>query len=273
MERQIPYTEMESSLPFPDSKRVIFNKNPLAEVICQLRFPPVLEIVSKDPADFQNDIRGEYPLYVREEAAGLPKEVADLLGRLPIPRAVDEVTHKFSTEDGGRTISLTREFVAVTEKAYRHWEGFRHEVDQAKVALEKWYKPAFYSRLGLRYRDVIRRSDMGIEDEPWESLVKPAVIGLLGEPGIRDKIRNANCVTLVDLSDHIPGGVARIQNGLASQDGEEVYVVDVDFFTEERSPSDGVVGVLDGFNRLAGNLFRWAITPKLHAALDPSDVD
>lgn len=276
MQTHIPYVQMESalaSLPFPESKRVIYQKNPLAEVICQLRFPAILEIGSKDPADFQNEIRRTYPLYVREESAGLPKEVADLLGRLPIPRPRDDVTHKFASEDASRLISLTREFVAVSDRAYRRWEDFRSQVERAKTAVEKWYSPGFYSRLGLRYRDLIQRSKLGLEDVPWEALIHPSVIGLLGEQNIRDRIHSANSVAVIDLDDHVKGGIARVQHGLGQADGEETYVIDVDFFTEERSPCDGVFDGLNTFNRLAGNLFRWAVTDKLHAALEPEDIN
>ena len=54
-------------MPFPESERVVFRRNTLAEVICQLRFPPILEIAAKDPAAFQEQIRAEYPLYQRNQ--------------------------------------------------------------------------------------------------------------------------------------------------------------------------------------------------------------
>ena len=49
-------------MPFPDATRVIFDANPLDEVICQVKFPPILRIET-DPAAFQDQIRAEYPNY------------------------------------------------------------------------------------------------------------------------------------------------------------------------------------------------------------------
>lgn len=277
---------MDSALapaPFPESKRVIYQKNPLVEVICQLRFPPILEISSKDPADFQNEIRQAYPLYDKEEAGGLPKEVAgglpkevaDLLERLSAPRLSEEITHKFANEDSKRVISLTRDFVAVSDRSYQRWETFRLEVERAKAALEEWYRPGFYSRIGLRYRDIISRRELGLQDVPWEELIHPSVIGLQAESDIRERVRNIRGYALIDLSDQVAGGLAHIRHGLveAGESGEAGYMIDADFFTEERSTHHGVFDTLDKFNRLAGNFFRWAITPRLHEALEPEYID
>ena len=49
-------------MPFPEATRVIYHKNPLTDVICQLRFPPILKIDSEIPSLFQDTIREQYPL-------------------------------------------------------------------------------------------------------------------------------------------------------------------------------------------------------------------
>ena len=60
---------------FPSSPREIYEKAPLIQVVCQLRFPPVLRIESQIPADFQERIRARFPLFERNSpplAAPLP---------------------------------------------------------------------------------------------------------------------------------------------------------------------------------------------------------
>ena len=52
---------MEEEMPFPEAKRIIYRKNPLDQVICQLRFPPILKIDAEVPAKFQDRIRGDFP--------------------------------------------------------------------------------------------------------------------------------------------------------------------------------------------------------------------
>ena len=120
-------------MPFPESERVVYQHNPLVEVICQLRFPTILEIGATAPAAFQKKIRSIYPLYQRDDPSTVfPKERARFLEGFSFPRTAELLTHKFLTEDGQRFISLTQEFVAVTEKQYRRWEDFRQQVYVAK---------------------------------------------------------------------------------------------------------------------------------------------
>lgn len=264
---------------FPESPRVVYQNNPLEEVLCQLRFPAILQISTVDPAGFQNRIRDRYPLYTRQEEVGfpkeIPKEIAEVLAHLPFPKPSEDIIHKFLIDDSSRLISLTRGFLAITDRKYRRWEDFSAEVLLAMSALEEEYHPAFYSRIGLRYVDVISRTKLGLEGEPWGSLINPAVAGVLGENGVSAAVRETKSEVLFELNeDPVTKGFAKLRHGLVNpQDGGDAYLFDVDFFTTERSSSTDVAGILHRFNRLAGYLFRWAITPKLAEALRPMAMD
>jgi hypothetical protein len=48
---------IEDPSPFPESERIIYAKNPLESVICQLRFPAILKISSEPPVEFQETLR------------------------------------------------------------------------------------------------------------------------------------------------------------------------------------------------------------------------
>lgn len=266
-------------MPFPESKRVVYQKNPLLEVICQLQFPTILEISAADPAGFQKKVRPRYPLYSREEEGGIPKgipkEIADIVAHLPIARPPEDAPHRFLTEDSSRFISLTREFLAVADRKYTRWEDFRREIELAKTALEEEYPPAFYSRIGLRYVDIIDKVDLGLGDEPWDSLMNSSIAGILGAKELYHAVRQIYGEALMECDDEtVPRGFARLRHGLVERpDGGQVYRIDADFFTTERSTGDDVSRVLERFNRLAGNFFRWAITPKLQEALEPREID
>ena len=264
-------------MTFPESPRVIYKQNPLEEVLCQLRFPTILEIKTVDPAAFQNEIRSRYPLYSKEGddsllsgSLGLPKEVADIVAQFPIARR-ESVTHKFLTESSERYISLAPEFLAVTETDYTRWEDFKAQIALAMKAVETEYHPSFYSRIGLRYVDIIDKANIGLSEATWDSLINPAVIGMLGAPDVGDRVREISSIVLIELDDEVVrGGGVRVRHGLVkAEDDREVYKIDVDSFTAERSGSKDVLRILDIFNRLAGNFFRWAITDKLRDALGP----
>lgn len=261
-------------MPFPESNRVIYQKNPLSEVICQIRFPTILEIGFQDPSEFQRKIRSGYPLYERADATPpISKEVSGLLAGLPVHRSGEYITHNFLTENSNRFISLNRDFLAITEKRYQRWEDFRKEIKTAQVTLEEIYQPSFYSRIGLRYQDVIYKDRLGLESESWNSLVNPSFIGVLGASEVRDHIEDIRTQAVIRIGE-VQGGFVTLRHGLIrrSQNGEEVYMIDADFFTEDRGATKDVFDVLDRFNRLAGNFFRWAITPRLREALEPVEV-
>lgn len=261
-------------MPFPSSERVLFKKNPLEEVICQLRFPTILAIGSESPVAFQNKIRSGYPLYEREDSP-LPKEVVQLLGSLSPSKSIEEtVNHKFITEDSRRLISLAPDFVAISEYKYERWNFFYEEFVKAQRALEEIYQPTFYSRIGLRYRDVIDKEKIGLRDTSWPDLLQPPLIGLLGIPDLTAQIHTIKTEATIGIEE-VSGGWVTIRHGIVirRETGKRLYVIDADFYTEERRRSEDVAGILGAFNKISGNLFRWAITPKLHAALEPIPID
>lgn len=267
-------------MPFPESERVIFRNNPLNHVICQLRFPSILAIGARDPAGFQDHLRAEYPLYEKEEQEPpeISEELTELLSSVGVSAPWRSFRHSFSTEDGTRIIKLSRDFVSVTENDYTEWDHLREEIQRAKTALEEEYTPPFYQRVGLRYQDVIDREAIGLEGAPWDALLDPALIGMLGPGFVRDEIDQVYTQASVNLADVVEDGSVTLRHGLADlerENGEsdDVYVIDADFFTTSKSEGNDVLDILDQFNRLAGNLFRWAITDTLRDALDPMDVD
>ncbi|MDE2721836.1 MAG: TIGR04255 family protein [Gemmatimonadota bacterium] len=267
---------MSEIYPFPPKQqRVIYEQNPLAEVICQIRFPKILRIATEEPAIFQEKIRDMYPLYdvgKPKIAEDLPANVSDMLARFE--RGSIESIYKFLTADETRLISLASEFVALTDKNYVRWESFYKQFDLGKDALEDIYKPAFYTRIGLRYKDVIDLNALGLANKNWDDLLNPRLIGLLGLPEISAQPREIKSIAALDLGlQDINDARVTLRHGFSKTDDGEIYVIDADFFTTERSYPDGVSPILSRFNRIAGDLFRWAISDELHDVLGPKPVE
>jgi uncharacterized protein (TIGR04255 family) len=101
---------------FPKAPRVIYKKNPLDRVICQLRFPPILRIDTGIPAQFQERIRKEFPDFCEKEELILPQQIrqefpVELLGRI-MPSQTKN--YEFSSENAVWKVNLTRTFIALS---------------------------------------------------------------------------------------------------------------------------------------------------------------
>lgn len=261
-------------MPIPDTQRVIYNNTPLESVICQLRFPPILKIDSVLPTDFQEKIRTVYPLFEETERKfpipqGLPKILGnELTGKL----GLGPKSYNFKTADEKWTVALTREFIALSTVDYQQWENFREKFLIIFNALNEIYKPSFFIRVGLRYRDVIRRSKIGLstEEDLWAGLLNPLVIGALGSPDLGTAIEEFSNNLVVKLENG--NGLVRIRHGLAEakDNKEECYLIDCDYFSDDKTEVNNVIQRLDRFNGEERKFFRWCINDKLHQAMDPT---
>ena len=174
---------------------------------------------------------------------------------------------QFLSRDKNWTVSLFRDFLALSCSSYKRWEDFQDHFEGPFAALNEEYSPAFFNRIGLRYRNVIRRQKLGLESVPWSELLKPPICGELATPYIRDNIEEAARELLIQLGD---GRKVRLVHWLIQK--EDAYVIDADFFIESEVEAGNVTSQLNTFNRESGRLIRWAITDKLHAAMGPTDA-
>lgn len=259
-------------MPFPASPRIIYEKNPLVEVICQLKFPPILRIDADLPSAFQELVRESYPLFEgrQELQLALPPALAQFVG---IESGLGGgKNHQFTSGDGNWVVNLTRDFLALTCRRYERWEQFKDHLGRPVHGLLDLYSPAFFSRIGLRYRDVIKRSQLGLDGVPWSDLLTPQIAGELSSGDIAGDIEHAASEVVIRFAEGL--GKAHLRHGLvrAGSEGETCYLIDTDFFTEERTEVANYDAILDRFKQQAARLFRWCITDRLHRAMGPQPI-
>lgn len=256
---------------FPEAPRVIYDRSPLNEVICQLRFPAILRIDTQLPAEFQEAIRGTFPHYEKTQAAGLqqiPQQVMEMMGA---PFAA--VTHQFGSGDGSSRITLTKDSLALSAGSYERWEIFSTHLKQAVGALVTHYAPSFYTRIGLRYSNVIRRSALKLQGCPWSKLIRPEILAEMGLPQWEDRVEDARRAVRVRMLDDV--GSIFFQHGLAQVQGQEeiCYLLDFDFYTDKKTELGDAGPTIERFHQRSGRAFRWCITDFLHDAMGPRQLD
>src|ERR1044071_6434945 len=97
---------------FRDYKRVIYDNNPLVEVILQVRYPTLLRLQTEVPSAFQEKVLEQYPLYQFEELLELVPPPAP--GTSPVFRELK--VHRFLSSDKNWRASLSAESVSVSTK-------------------------------------------------------------------------------------------------------------------------------------------------------------
>lgn len=263
-------------MPFPESPRVAYRKNPLREVACELRFPDNLEISNSKPVEFQKHIKAEFPFYHEEKANVVVQ------GGVPVPNKIIEALvarigadsptrYRFTSSDGQSVLVLGQNQLILKVGAYPSWLSFKEKLEVVGEALRAVYPAPFYTRSGVRYINVIDPELLGIRGVSWNKLLKTSLLGLIG--GLDGVIaRSSKTEIQFDLQlPSLPGGRAVIRHGLTGKngDGNTCYLIDMDLYTRERSQDEDVFGRLELLSREAGKLFRFVIRDELVKALEP----
>jgi uncharacterized protein (TIGR04255 family) len=266
-------------MKLPDYERVIYKRNPLVEVACQIRFPPILKISNQEPFEFQDKIRFKYPLYEVQKSVSVPgiqNELMQLVQKVGLPLNFQDTTYNFRSEDSKWQLSLNKEFIALATTEYERYESFKERIKEALEIFEQLYQPSFYSRIDLKYQDLIIRSNLGLEqNKTWADLLPNHIASELHTPEISESIKAFIKNWEIDInSDKL-----QFKHGLVmAQDPEKgirelAYLLDADFFTEAVTRKEDVWHILDQFKESAGRLFRWSITEQLHLAMEPEPID
>ena len=260
---------------FSNENRCIYQNNQLAEVVCQLRFPEILTIQTTLPAQFQEAIRDEFPLYTSRKENPAPK-LAGTPGNMTLQKQDPVTNYQFMSADGIWRVNLTSRFISLSCCKYTCWEDFAGKLDKPLVAFIKTYKPAFFERVGLRYVNFFSRKEMDLEGTPFSEMIQPCYLGLLGEEDVNESAVPRNSIDAevniragCKVKIHAGPGLVR-KNGKA--DSEVKFVFDQDLYMPGKIPVNTSVGALQTLHAQADSIFRGAITPLTHRTMIPEEV-
>jgi len=264
-------------MPFPEVDRVIYRTNPLDRVICQLRFPPILKIDTEIPSQFQDKLRSEYP-NLSESKEVLFNIQMGMQNKIPseefkqLSGSSESKNYEFSSENNQWKINLTRSFLSLSTNHYTRWDEFRERLQIAIKTFVDIYQPLAFSRIGLRYIDIIMRSKLKLAEEGWDKLIQPYLLGIMALDDIKDEILQYDSTFLINLEDG--ESKVRVATSTVKQasSGETCYMIDSDFFNAKKTKHEEVMKKLDFFNVRAARLFRWCITEKLHSSMEPTKI-
>ena len=255
------------------TKRVIYEKNPLIEVILQVKFPTILSINAKEPAEFQDSIREEYPIY--QLAVENEQEINIAIGGdnlLPsIIQRQQHKNHNFISEDGQYKINLTSGFISLSTVNYTRWEDMLSHFLTPFNTFLKIYKPPFFERIGLRYIDAFSREKLGIQKKLWTDLIQPTWLGAIST------VEESRIVSSgLDVEYLLDDGISRVKVhaglGTVNNSAERVFIIDSDFIHIKNVKIEEFNVIAEYLHENSGKFIRSAITDTLHQAMIPGDL-
>ncbi|MBB6582769.1 TIGR04255 family protein [Ralstonia solanacearum] len=262
------------------SARVQYENNPLAEVICQIRFHRLTELDSTEQASFSAAL-GEhgYLLSGKEQINEITLEIGASVQQFGAGKSPRSIFH-YTSGDANWRLSVCSEFMALSCSRYTNWSDFLSRMTAAAGAFAACFPEAIPTRIGLRYKDVIEREALDLNGARWDELVSPFLLGPLmpgaladGEVPLDGDVANMLSQTLLQLDDCR----LLLQSAilLAIDGNKRAFLIDADFFEEGDLPPAhlheecALSRCLEKLHNNAGSLFRRCITEKLHAALRP----
>ena len=260
---------------FSNEDRCVYGRSPLVEVICQLRFPVILAIDSQAPYQFQEAIRSDYPQFTQRTENLPPKPVNGKLtsqGSQQNYQFVDSASHW--------KVNLTKNFISLSTNRYTRWEDFAQRLDKILAAFIRQYQPAYFERVGLRFINSISRKALELEEETWRELIQPGYLGLLADDDVRlagvmgdgqryDIPIAGGCRAKI----HAAPAMMKKKNIKTNQELQEpVFILDNDIYMTGQIQPPHAAAALQTAHLQADSIFRGAITPTLHNAMDPEPV-
>ena len=257
---------------FADRPRAQYNKSPAHEVICQLQFPPILSINEIEPVAFQDRVRRDFPQYARQEDTPPPRLTGMGTPNMKLEQPKPVTNYHFLSGDGGWKLNLTRDFIALSTLRYQGWETFTRYLDKPLAAFIQIYEPAYLQRIGLRYRNIISRQRLGLEDVPWSELITPAYLGPLREEDIAEADIDKLALELVVRLENgcrakIHAGPGRIKAKNGAEDPETKFILDIDVFQSGNIACTQAPHVLETLHTQAGRVFEGAVRERLRDAM------
>lgn len=253
-------------MQLPEYEHVVFEKSPLDEVICQVRFNDILVVSAELPTAFQERVRAAFPVLERQQAVRL--SVADAKS-VPVVEPVD-TTWQFKSQDGAWVVSLTTQFVTLKSTDYSDFGGFLAWLEPVLRAFQEIYRPPFYTRVGLRYVNRFyqeREHDCPVR---WDRFLNRFIAAEYENEMLRQSLSEAkHQIVLATEEGAIGCRYSRDVGRTGADVPTERFTLDFDHYAVGQIASDGVDDLLKGFNDRLYRLFRWCLTDEAVSELQP----
>jgi uncharacterized protein (TIGR04255 family) len=247
------------ALVFAEHEDVVFDHAPLVAVIAQVRFPPILSLLTPAGATgFQTLLRNDYPEFKVDQQANVAvsERLVNVERRAPIFR--------LRSEDDRWTVSLAADFVALETATYRDFGDFLTRLSKVLDATCRTLRPARSVRVGLRKVNEIQKATTNVS---WRTMINPELLGVVDEPTLPATLSLA----LSELHFEDGTNTLVVRHGLHPERAD-VYLLDQDYSTDapyDLYPDGDMATLLQHFSDGMTSLFHWALQREFKSTLGP----
>jgi uncharacterized protein (TIGR04255 family) len=243
----------------------VLRNAPLKLVICQMRFPRQIGAGEAEMRPIQRALAHRYPVIQVGQATDLMLTASGVS-----PRGEPEPVFQFRSEDGGWTVTATRDSASLETTAYLDFQDFAERWEEASTALAETLDLSRQERIGLRYVNELACPPRPAPEQV-AALVSESLVGVIGaHPRTRNLLSSMQEMRFAQER-----GVGALRHGLVLRDdGQAAYVLDLDFYDDQPQPLDldDQLRLLADFNHGAYELFQWSVHPDLFATFDPEEA-
>lgn len=237
----------------------------IREAVCEIHFRQPSDVAWKPtlPAELFKRIQQEFPEMEPVQEAGLEVQVGpEGLQQRWLP---GRQRMRFRHAERPHLLQLSEELLTVNElQPYPGWDTMRSDIGNAWTRLSEVASLHAVTRVGLRYINVIPRTEAGQAPTVWLKATRYIPEATLESPeGYFSRVR-----AQLSATDRVIVTLGETTNELSGQHGGIVF--DIDRITEEEiaASEEAVLSVLDRLHEDVWTIFAEARTPLLQQLLE-----
>lgn len=229
-------TESIQFLNLPDVEPVQYERNFIKNTVCELKFPIILDWENKPPASIQKELRRDYPYH-------------DMIYSMPPDK---EVYLNLRSKNKKWIVSIRPDAIVLETTSYMNFEDFFDRLEKVVNVVKDKIDSDFFTRVDLRYINVIDYTPDEIEGLVNQDLIAPILKNVYGT--VREYLQRVNGYTEY--------GRFNFRHGIKPNDTpNQDYFLDFDYFKEGVEIQDAL-DLIKKFHEYNFKFFHWALGEK-----------
>ncbi len=233
-------TELIQSLNLPDVEPVQYEHNFIDTAVCELKFPIILDWENKPPAAIQKELRRDYPHHAFVHSIGVGLQQSESEKRVSL---------QLQSKNRKWTVVIKSDAITLETKSYLNFEDFSDKLKKVVNVVKDKVDSDFFTRVGLRYINVINFSQDEFNGLLNPDLVAPILKNVYGT--VREYYQRVNGYTEY--------GLFNFRHGIKPNDTpNQDYFLDFDYF-EEGVEIEEALDLVKKFHESNFKFFHWTL--------------